>query len=666
MKNIKDCNMSYKIKTEAFVGLEYRDIPNDKNIVIDFSLIVEKPCFIELDKKNHTFICASSGSGKSYLGGVIAEESIRLMKNDAKPTSFLMIDRLGIFPTLDKPNTSDLVNKWNEKTKPFYQIIPKGLTNVEIWIPMGEQAKYHPDMYHSVFAIKPRNLSVYVFNYIFNIGENDPQSNLLKKCLNTLKKEKKDFTMNDLTRLVPEKQNEFGFKPQTGDALFSKLEALIEMGVVDNELGIDLDAMIKPGIVTIMDVSSCNPKTAKTVINILMDYIVNEQTRINQSVQLAKRFDRKVYCPNQIPPVHILIDEAHNFFPKNEIFQKAIKEGRNLGIKITAISQSPDLVDDLYENISHLFIGLMNADKSINYIRSFLPFSEKLQGFKDSVKGLNNGCFIYYNMKLKTKQRIRVRPRQSLHTAITEIEDYSPYLLDKPEEFSIKKIEHLKTKPVIIDPKDSMNEYYSDPIELTEHDKEVFAVEEIKAEDIKFVDETKVEPIQVSIDKPIIEINTEIKPETITEPKKDEPTPELPKIESKPEPIKETPKEIKSPVKETNAVTFKENYSKQNNQNFPTIRLNNSYKEGKVYFVRFPSKTGNAKCTFTHSKKLAEIPDEFLVKDTDTKTREEAITHLKKYYPDLKAETKCYISVFCWVQYLPKDDKARKEVLQEA
>jgi len=650
MKNIKDNNMSLKIKTEGFVGLEYHDNYNDKNIVTDFNLIVEKPCFIELDKKNHTFICASSGSGKSYLGGVIAEESIRLMKNDAKPLSFLVIDRLGIFPTLDKPNTSNIIDEWNKKTKPFYQLVPTGLSNIEIWIPAGEKAKYHPDMYHWLFAIKPHNLSRYVFNYIFNIGENDPQSNLLKKCLNTLKKENKEFTMNDLGRLIPDKAAEYGFKPQTSDALFSKLESLVEMGLFDNEIGINLDNMLKPGVITIMDVSSCNPKTAKTVVNILMDYIVNEQTRINQLVQLAKKFNRKVYCPNLIPPVHILVDEAHNFFPQNEIFQKAIKEGRNIGIKITAISQSPDLVDDLYENISHLFVGLMNTDKSINYIRSFLPFSEKLQNFKDMVKGLNNGCFLYYNMKLKTKQRIRVRPRLSLHTAITEIEDYSSYLLNSPEEqYPEKIIEFQKSKPVVLDPNIS-NEEINDPIIISERDKDLFGIIEVKEEDITFVEESipkMGEPIEEPI-KPIIE-------------------------QTKTEPVKESPKPIEKTKEETNPkekkpkeeiCLFSVDYPKLNNHSFGTLRISNKFQVGKLYSIKSPHKFGYAKCTHSHSKKLKNIPDEFLVFDTDTKTRAEAIAALKVYYPELTDETECYIFTFCWVQYLPTDDK--NKVPQEA
>lgn len=148
---------------------------------------------------------------------------------------------------------------------------------------------------------------------------------------------------------------------------------------------------------------------------------------------------------------------------------------------------------------------------------------------------------------------------------------------------------------------------------------------------------------------PDIEEPVNLLPEPITE-----------KVEIKKESI---PEKKKSP-KEDNTVRFSKDYSKRNNNTFAAIRLVDKYQAGSIYLAIFPSKKGNVKCTYTHSKRLSEITDEFLLKDTDTTTRKDAIAALKQYYPELTNDSLCFISVFCWVQFLPTDDKNR--ILQEA
>ena len=292
----------------------------------------------------------------------------------------------------------------------------------------------------------------------------------------------------------------------------------------------------------------------------------------------------------------MIFDEAHNYFRNNDIIGKGIKETRNIGLKFTAVSQSPDLTDELFENISHLFVGLMNSDPQIKAVRSMLPFTEKSDAFIAQVKSLRKGCFLYFHMKAKKKFKIRVRPRITLHTAATEIEDEYQYMLNAPGPHKLKK----KSEPII--------DYEMDPQHPEREDP--FEEPEIKKADVK--------------------------PQE--------------KIEKKSDP----PKEIKQPKKSEkneNALTFAKDYKKLSLPAFSTIRLKDKYKIGDKLFLKTPTQKNYVVLINKIQKKLADIPSEFLTFDTDTDSRENAIKDLKKYYPELTDQTECWIYRFVYATY---------------
>lgn len=455
---------------------------NSREQKVSNFLLNSDPLFLDFAQKEHSFIIAKSGFGKSYLAGVLAEENIQALTD----TSLLLFDRMGVFCTLDLPNNDEkTLNEWNSKV-PFenYQIKARGF-NIQIWIPKNQQANYDTKMYSGVFSIKPNQFSPYVLSLVFNMGIMDPQVNLYRKAVNDLARIFPEFSLMQLIDHIQEHAEEWHFKPQSRDALFSKLEALNELQLFDVH-GIEIHQLIVKGQIIVLDISLCDERTACIIVNLVTERILRERSRISQQIKIAQRRNCKIYIRNPIPQVHIIVDEAHNFLPGNEIFSKGIKEGRNIGVKFTAISQSPDLTEDLYANITHLFIGLMNYDKHIAFMKSILPVSESLGTVKDNIKSLERGCFYYYNLKEKTKKRIRIRPRKTMHTATTEIDDETQFMLKESEQYQRIPIEIKSNPDEIYDPSENSAESNIEgPAPLTEKEKQIFEWDEaINVEEI--------------------------------------------------------------------------------------------------------------------------------------------------------------------------------------
>ncbi len=82
----------------------------------------------------------------------------------------------------------------------------------------------------------------------------------------------------------------------------------------------------------------------------------------------------------------------------------------------------------------------------------------------------------------------------------------------------------------------------------------------------------------------------------------------------------------------SNVITFKQQFQKLTNNTFSTIRRHNNYKLGQIYEIKTPETTFNAELVKKEHKTLKEIETLFLMIDTDTDNREEAITLLNSFY----------------------------------
>jgi hypothetical protein len=347
--------------------------------------------------------------------------------------STVVFDKMSVFSGMKYPGRSEPIDEWNEKCSPSYQLHPKAIDSVKIWILDGEKKKYDEDFYDRTFAIQPADLDPYIFSIVFEMNRADPQVNLLAHALKKLTEQEPNFTVEKLIEFINLDGQTCGFVSQTCNALISRITFLYDNGILNNDKGLLLPDLCRPGGVAVIDISTLDRTIGTLVVNVVINKMMTERQRIHNLLENAKCRSVKIYIPLYFPTTHIIVDEAHNYFQENNIVVGTlVKEIRNIGLKLTAVSQSPDLTDDFFDNISHLFVGAMNQDKRINMVRKMLPYSEKHDTFLKQVKSLRRGCYLYYDMKKKTKIKVCIRPRLSLHTAQTEIEDESQYLLNAP------------------------------------------------------------------------------------------------------------------------------------------------------------------------------------------------------------------------------------------
>lgn len=89
-------------------------------------------------------------------------------------------------------------------------------------------------------------------------------------------------------------------------------------------------------------------------------------------------------------------------------------------------------------------------------------------------------------------------------------------------------------------------------------------------------------------------------------------------------------------------IKFAKDFNKLEDDEFSTLRLEgkqSKYSVNKEYKVVTPTKEFIAKCGYITSTYLKDISDDFLMQDTDTDTRDEALGVLMGFYPDLTPES---------------------------
>jgi hypothetical protein len=406
----------------AFIGRTFKATRDHKTGVDWCQLDKVTPVLIDYTRKQHTFIIAKSGGGKSYLAGVVAEELARVMQNYCT----LLIDPMGIFSTLKMPNTNKAeIEAWNSQCEG--EVIPRAVEGCTIWVPASDVQQFLPGTFDRAFSLKAREFSQGTLCYAFDLEVLEPQAILYRKCQARLLRARDDYTLGELIAAIHEHGHAMGFQPQTVESLCTKLGALEDLGIVRDDAP-EVHDVIKERAVAVLDLSQSSTYTSRIVVNFLAEKLLALRRQITRMVLRAKTTEMLVDKPAwYIPPVQIVLDEAHNYLQRNPVLRKVIKEGRNCALMMTAISQSPDLTRDVYANITHVFVGPLVYEDDIIAVRAMLPIEILPKDFKQKIHNLSTGTFLYYNVDEKTEKLIKVRPRRTLHPASTDLKDERQY-----------------------------------------------------------------------------------------------------------------------------------------------------------------------------------------------------------------------------------------------
>jgi DNA helicase HerA-like ATPase len=297
----------------------------------------------------HTAILASTGAGKSYTAANLVREYARL----------------GL-PVV-------IVDTHGEYAKLLGKLAEDGSFAIKTYTVKHERRGYEK------LLIPLCDLEASDFHHF--IGLSEPQEMAISMILERLTGA--DYTFDDIRkecdRLDPEKDR---IHEATQQALSRKMQKLSYMGKgVFDRFGTDINALVEPGQVTIIDASMAGEGVRRSVISYLSKELL--QGRINQVNDLGEK--RLGY------PLLFVVEEAHNYAGANlthsckSQLQKIASEGRKFGIGLVVISQKPSKIDEeiLSQCNSGIYMHITNPRDKEHIKKSFEAISEEM------IKGLD-------------------------------------------------------------------------------------------------------------------------------------------------------------------------------------------------------------------------------------------------------------------------------------
>ena len=382
--------------------------------------------YLDVATSHVVFICGKRGSGKSYTMGGIAEGLADLPKEVRQNLSFIMLDTMGIYWTMKYPNKQDeeLLAEWGFK--------PKGL-DVKIYTPVMYYKQYKEQGIPTdfPFSIKPSELDASDWQMTFEISPNDPIGVLIERAIYKLKKEKGEYSIEDIIKAVRADERS---AQNVKDAAENRFLGTETWGVF-SEKGTALKDLAASGQVTVLDVSCYATMPNGWKIKALIVGLISQKMFIQRMI--ARKYEEYASIKSAIhyfteeerkekldmPMVWLIIDEAHEFLPREgrtaatDALITILREGRQPGISLILATQQPgkihtDVMTQSDTVISHRITAKMDVEALGMLMQSYMR--EGLNVAVDSLPRVKGAAVLFDD----TNERLypmRVRPKFTWH-----------------------------------------------------------------------------------------------------------------------------------------------------------------------------------------------------------------------------------------------------------
>jgi len=343
------------------------------------------PILLDVIRSHIVFICGKRGSGKSYTLGVVAEGMSNLPEEIAKNLSVIILDTMGIYWTMKYANKKDekLLDEWGLKGVGF---------DVKIFTPTGYYDEFRKKGIPTdfPFSIIPSEFDAADWCMTFEIQLNSSMGVLIARVITNLKEKKKNFSIADIIKDVKaDKKVEQNVK----DAVENMFVAAEKWGLF-SEKGTALKDLILPGKITILDVSCYatlpgSKEISALVIGLVAQKLFRERmvARRTEEFEAVKStttlFEEEIPEKERKPMVWLMIDEAHEFLPKEgktpatHALLTILREGRQPGISLVLASQQPgqihtDVMTQSDTVISHRITAKVDIDALSALMQSYM------------------------------------------------------------------------------------------------------------------------------------------------------------------------------------------------------------------------------------------------------------------------------------------------------
>jgi len=287
-------------------------------------------------------ISGKRGSGKSYSAAVLLEEFCLLPEQYKKNLAFVVVDPMGIYWSMKYPNESqaDLLRKWGLETKSFKDV-------VKVFVPEKQKEEYLKAEIpiDGTVQIPLKEFSAEDLILSFGLKRTEEIAVALEKNFNILLERGQNFGFEELIDKIKDERE---VRKEVKDALISLLTVANQWGLIAKE-GIDIEQLVKPGIVTVIDLSRMRSSELRTLLTALIS------RKIYFNRVLARKEEERMKIEGgevktKFPVTWIVLEESHNFIPSDrdvassDPIKRIAKEGREPGIGLVVITQMPNKV----------------------------------------------------------------------------------------------------------------------------------------------------------------------------------------------------------------------------------------------------------------------------------------------------------------------------------
>ena len=368
---------------------KFYSYPADEAIKIG-SLITRNEVPVSLSIKGfrrHLGLIAQTGSGKTYLAGIIADELLR------KGGTLIMLDPHADYVFLSR-NVDGKRNELSDRITVFRNPASTGRYSE------AEVGKITP------YEISFSDLDLDEVCLISGISEHHVNIVAgLQKALEELKSEKDAFQPDDLIQMLENadkwKEQEVAAKTISGAKSAVKYLRRLARMQVFTDASTSIDQMLRPMRLSVVDLSGLDDEVS--------DYIAS---RILSDIYGRISDGEFEY------PVFVFVEEAHRFIPADgktysgPIIKKIAAEGRKFGVFLVVITQRPSKIhsDALSQCNSQIIMRITNPQDQNAIAMSSERLSENLL---NDLPGLNTGEAVIVGEMTRAPVMARIRKRRT-------------------------------------------------------------------------------------------------------------------------------------------------------------------------------------------------------------------------------------------------------------
>lgn len=368
----------------------------------------EVPIAIDLRPvtSTHLAIIASTGSGKSYLAGVLVEE-LMLPQNRA---AVLVVDPHGEYGTLTQMQGLDKFAVGDEY-RPQVEIIRPDDVKVRVSsLTLGDLRYLLPDLSERMHYVLGRAYKLVGHKY-------GPKWTLAQLRLAVREVEGQMSGKDEQS--IEEQATELaqGEDYGTASAVIWRINSRLEgSSIFDNLQSLPLNRLFQPGQCTVLQLNEVDQREQQVVVATLLRRLLH--ARMQTEKRLAVEGE-ETYLPY---PAFVLVEEAHNFAPaaadlvSSWVLKTILSEGRKFGVAVGLISQRPGKLDAdvLSQCMTQFILRIVNPVDQARVAESVESVGRDLL---KELPALSKGQAIVAGAAVNTPVLCRIRRRITEHGA---------------------------------------------------------------------------------------------------------------------------------------------------------------------------------------------------------------------------------------------------------